>query len=105
MKAEGKTAFNGSLKQAYKATQNQLTRDPDLQKYLHETFVHRLRDWDAIAEIFLRAREKPSAPGNWKEDAHALLNDKGYELDLIREHLRAAEKHADFLTRYSFLFV
>lgn len=105
VKAKAMAAFKEALKNAYLSTQDKLIHDADLQKRFHKTFIHRLRDWNIIVNHYLRAHDDPAAWESWKEDVRALLGDKGYEQDLIKEHLETIDKNADLLTRYSFLYV
>ena len=104
-KAKGMAAFKKALKQAYRATQDKLTRDAELRQCFHKTFIHWIRDWNIIVNRYLRAQGDPAASESWKDDVRALLGEKGYEEDAIKEHVSALKKYGDLLTRYSFLYV
>ena len=104
-KAKGMAAFKKALKQAYRATQDKLTRDAELRQCFHKTFIPWIRDWNIIVNRYLRAQEDPAASESWKDDVRALLGEKGYEEDAIKEHVSALKEYGDLLTRYSFLYV
>ena len=101
---KGKAAFFEALEQAYRKTQDELVNNPKVRSFFRSTFVARTRDWDTLVEQYLSLAEDPAAQASWKEEVQTFLGRKGYEQDLIEEHLEALEKYTDFLKRYAFLY-
>jgi hypothetical protein len=97
--ARGRHAVLLALARAYRRTRRQMRRDPRLAGMLRNSFVRELDDWDAVVAAFL------TDPDGWRGSAERLLLRRGYAARPIAEHLRAVERHADFLTRYGFLYL
>ena len=101
---KGKAAFFEALEQAYRKTQDALVNNPKMLSFFHRTFAARTRDWDTLVQQYLPLAEDPAALASWKEEVQTFLGRKGYEQDLIDEHLEALEEYTDFLKRYAFLY-
>ena len=97
--ARGRHAVRLALARAYRRTRKALRTDPRLAGLLRASFVHQLGDWDAVVAAFL------TDPDGWRGKAELRLRRRGYADRPIAEHLRAVERHADFLTRYGFLYL
>jgi hypothetical protein len=99
----GRKRLRSSIKQAYAKTQMAMQSDPRVNSWFDKQFIERLRDWDAVARIYL-ARNGPSNPKDWKTRVQQFLQKRGYSDSSIADHCRALERHGDFVERYSFLY-
>jgi hypothetical protein len=99
----GRKRMRGAMKHAYAKTQLAMMSDPRVKASFHERFVERLRDWDAIARIYL-ARTGSADRNDWKTRVERLLQKRGYNDGSIADHCRALEAHESFLETYSFLY-
>jgi hypothetical protein len=102
--AEGKHRFRDSARDAYRRTHAALEREPGLRPLFHESFLGRVRDWDAVIAHYLRVRGKAGGVGAWRKATRATLTRKGYEAELVKAMLLAVEMHGDFLAKYDYLF-
>jgi hypothetical protein len=97
--------MNDAIGAAYRKTHNAICTNPMLQGCFSPSFVERIRDWDEIVARFLSVRDNPSKVELWRDETTRLLQEKGYEEGLIREHVRCVEVYSNFLQKYSFLYV
>lgn len=102
-KTQGMAAFKTALRHAYRATQDTLARNAELQTRFHKTFVPWIQDWNSLVRQYLRARDD-AASGSWRKEARALLGEKGYAPEVIEEHIDAIKHYGRLLNRYAFLY-
>lgn len=102
--AEGKQRFRDAALEAYRKTHTALEREPILRPLFHESFLGRVRDWDAVIAHYLRVRGETSGVDAWRAETRATLGDKGYEAELVGAILLSVETYGDFLARYEYLF-
>ncbi|HEX8474350.1 MAG TPA: hypothetical protein VF666_09985 [Pyrinomonadaceae bacterium] len=100
----GQDAFHQSLAEAYKKTHQSLDANPQLQQFFHPTFRKRIRDWDTIVARYLKIRHDARRVRAWKREMLKTFRQKGYEKNIVLEHLIAAERFANFLAKYSYLY-
>lgn len=103
----GRSALLRELRRAYRRTHEAALHGRSLAGLCRPLFVRRLRDWDEVVRRQLAARSGGASDERDAAFAAATaqwLADRGYEPRQIEEHLRAAALHADFLSRYSFLY-
>jgi hypothetical protein len=100
----GKELFRTAMSQAYRKTLSELERNPLLRERFHPSFVERIRDWDVIASSYLQINGKPRGLEIWKEETTKTFVERGYDKNLVLEHLITTERYGKFLQRYSFLY-
>jgi hypothetical protein len=102
---QGMKVFYDRMKEGYRKTKDGMANDARLQSYFNSDFVKRLPDWDVIVAGYLKVR-KNGKEGfeKWKAKAKRFLQKKGYDGDVIQEHLEAIEKYSGLLGRYSFVY-
>ena len=91
------------IKYAYAKTQMAMQSDPRVKSRFDKRFIERLRDWDAVARIYL-ARNGSSKAKDWKTRVQQFLQKRGYGDSSIANHCRALEEHGSFVESYSFLY-
>jgi hypothetical protein len=99
----GRKRLRSALKHAYLKTQTAMQFDPRVKSRFDERFIERLRDWDAVARIYLARNGSPTAT-NWKSRVQKFLQKRGYDSNSIADHCRALEEHGKFVERHSFLY-
>jgi hypothetical protein len=99
----GRKRLRGAMKYGYAKTQFAMMSDPWVKASFHERFVERLRDWDAIARIYL-ARTGSADANDRKKRVERFLKKRGYDNGSIADHCRALEAHESFVETYSFLY-
>jgi hypothetical protein len=99
----GRKRLRSALKHAYAKTQTAMQFDPRVKSRFDERFIERLRDWDAVARIYLARNGSPIAT-NWKTRVQKCLQKRGYDSNSIADHCRALEEHGKFIERHSFLY-
>lgn len=102
---QGMSLLYSRMKEAYRKTQDGMASDARLQSFFNRGFVDRLPDWDVIVTGYLRA--KRSGAGSlekWKTDTEKFFCRKGYDVDVIREHIEALEKYPRLMRQYAFLY-
>jgi hypothetical protein len=99
----GRKRLRWAMKDAYAKTQIAIVSDPEVKASFHERFVERLRDWDAVARIYL-GRNGSADVNDWKPRVERFLKERGYADNSIAYHCRALETHKSFVETYSFLY-
>jgi hypothetical protein len=99
----GRKRMRKALKDAYVKTQFAMMFDPRVRSRFDERFIKRLRDWDAVARIYL-ARHRSVNANDWKTRIQRFLQTRGYCDGSIADHCRALEEHGSFVDTYSLLF-
>jgi SOS response regulatory protein OraA/RecX len=103
LREKGFNRLRSALKHAYTKTQMAMQSDPRVKSRFDERFIERLRDWDAVARIYLARNGSPYSK-DWKKRVQTFLQKRGYGENAIAEHCRALEEHASFVESYSFLY-
>jgi hypothetical protein len=103
LRETGRKRLRTAIKNAYTKTQMALQYDPRVKSRFDERFIERLRDWDAVARLYL-ARNGSSNAKDWKTRVQQFLRKRGYGDSLVTDHYRALEEHGSFIERYSFLY-
>jgi hypothetical protein len=103
LRAAGQARLRRSIRSAYAKTQRALQKDPRARSRFDARFLKRLRDWDAVARIYL-AGDRRSGDGAWKGRVGKFLRARGYGDGAISGHLRALEEQGSFVEDYAFLF-
>ena len=103
LRETGRKRLRSAIKHAYVKTQVAMQADPRVKSRFDERFIERLRDWDAVARIYLD-RNGPSNAKDWKTRVQRFLKERGYGDRSIADHCRALEEHGSFVERYSFLY-
>jgi hypothetical protein len=103
LRETGRARLRRATRLAYSRTLSVIQNNPRVQHRFHRRFIDRLRDWDAVARIYLR-RDHSSRGDDWKARVEKHLRRKGYGGSSISEHCRALETHGDFVETYSFLY-
>lgn len=101
---QGRELFCQAMADAYRRTHCELATNPKLKQFFHSSFVERIRDWDIIVRSYLENKGDPSRVELWKEDTMKTFIQRGYDKNVVLEHLIAAERYEKFLERYSFLY-
>jgi hypothetical protein len=101
---EAQSALRDELRDAFQRTERAICEDPQVQKCFSAEFVRRFRDWDEIVVGYLTLGDDPVVRSAWEVRTSRWLEDKHYPDNLRREYLRAVERHAGFLEKYSFLY-
>jgi hypothetical protein len=99
----GRRQLRSAIKHAYIKTQREMQSDPRVTSWFDKQFIEHLRDWDAVARIYL-ARNGSSNANDWKTRVQYFLQKRGYSDNLIADHCRALEVHGSFVEHYSFLY-
>jgi hypothetical protein len=92
-----------ALKNAYVKTQFAMMFDPRVRSRFDERFIKKLRDWDAVARIYL-ARDRSVNSNDWKARVRRFLQTRGYHDSSIADHCGALEQHGEFVENFSFLY-
>lgn len=103
LREQGRKRLHNAMKRAYVKTQRAMQTDPRVQSRFDKRFIERLRDWDAVARIYL-ARNGSSNDEDWKSRVPTFLRKRGYGEGSIKEHCRALEEHGSFVESHSFLY-
>lgn len=98
---QGQESARRAAKKAYQKTQRKLLTDPKLRSLFHERFLERIKEWDELVRLFLRARTNGSTNATWKEETRKVFDKKARWFDI---HIQVIEKYAAFFERQSFLF-
>ncbi|HEV2827549.1 MAG TPA: hypothetical protein VGW76_08065 [Pyrinomonadaceae bacterium] len=101
---QGRELFCKAMANAYKRTHYELAINPKLKKFFHPSFVERIRDWDIIVRGYFENRGDPSRVEVWKEEMMKTFIPRGYDKNVVLEHVIAAERYEKFLERYAFLY-
>ena len=101
---KGRSSLYEAMESSYKKTRDEVTTNPELQKFFSKKLVKRFHDWDAIVGSYLRARRDSCEPDSWKEEAENYLKRKRYKKVVMSGHIETVEKYADFVERFSFLY-
>lgn len=102
--AQGDSALNDGLREAYRKTQSKICSDPRLHGRFSRGFAEGIRVWDEVVTRFLRVKDDPSKVDLWRDETTLLLKRKGYDEELRREYVRSVEKYSWFLQKYAFLY-
>jgi hypothetical protein len=103
LRETGRKRFRSAIKAAYAKTQNAMESDPRVKSRFDDGFITRMRDWDAVARIYLARQGARNTP-DWKLAVERFLRTRGYGDDSITEHCRALEEHGRFVETNSFLY-
>jgi hypothetical protein len=98
----GRVVLRRAMRHAYRATHAALAASPELARLFAAPFAERIRDWDDVARERLRGMR--GGGNSWRARVRRLLADRGYQADLIEEHVEGAERYSDFLARQAFLY-
>ena len=102
--AQGQALGQAALKTAYKATQQAVRTNAELQSFFSKGVVEKLLDWDTLVSGYLRLNGDENAASGWKRKMRKLLATKGYQSDSFDVYLQVMDKYRAFLERHSFLF-
>jgi hypothetical protein len=103
LQKKGSKRLRSAIKNAYIKTQTSMRFDPRVRSWFDERFIEHLRDWDAVARLYL-ARDGSSNAKDWKTRVEQFLQERGYAESSIADHCRALEEHGSFVESYSFLY-
>ena len=103
VRESGRKQLRTAIKHAYARTRKAMESDAHVGAWFHKQFIRRLRDWDAIARIYL-ARNGSSKARDWKARVKRFLHERGYSESSIADHCRAMEENGGFVERNSFLY-
>ena len=98
LREAGRKRLRSAIKHAYAKTQMAMQSDPRVKSWFDKQFIERLRDWDAVARIYL-ARNGSSNAKDWKTRVQRFLQKRGYDDSSIADHCRALEEHGGFVER------
>ena len=101
---EAQTVLREELRTAFNRARRAISEDPEVQACFFPEFVERFRDWDEMVVGYLGLADDPAVRARWRERTSLWLEERGYAEKLRREHLRAFERHGEFLERYAFLY-
>jgi len=99
---DGARALEAAIVGAYRTTQERLDSDPELRSLFYPQFLDHHRDLDRLAGTFLETA--PGEEERWKVDSEAFLRSRGYDRELITEHLENIPRRRTFLERMRFLY-
>jgi hypothetical protein len=102
--ANGQALNQAAMKEAYKATQQAVKTNAELQTFFSKGVVEKLLDWDLLVSGYLRLNGNQSAVTNWKNKMRKLLAAKRYPPDAFDVYFEVMDKYREFLERNSFLF-
>jgi hypothetical protein len=102
MAEDGLRELEAAIVRSYRKTQDQLDTNQELRSLFYPQFLERHRDFDRLARSFLETA--PGAEEEWKADAEAFLRSRGYDRELIVEHLENIPRRRKFLERMRFLY-
>jgi hypothetical protein len=101
---QGRDSLHKEMADAYRKTHSELASNARLRQFFHPSFIERIRDWDTIVSSYLQIKDDPSRLAAWKDERTDKFKQRGYDKNVIVEHLIAAERYSLFLERYSFLY-
>jgi hypothetical protein len=99
-----RAALRRELVSAYRRTQAAVRRDPELAALFHADFLRRLGDWDEVARLLVATPRGGELDASFAAAVRQLLAGKGYDEELVDEHLEAAREHAEHVRRFAFLW-
>ncbi len=102
---KGNRAIRKAMVKAYRITRAALHEKEELRGLFYRPFLDRIDDWDDCVAGFLRAAGDEARVGIWRENLERILENKGYEKALIREHVKGIEKFSSLLESLSFLYL
>jgi hypothetical protein len=103
LRETGRKRLRNALKRAYAKTQVAMQSNPRVKSWFSKRFIEQLRDWDAVACIYL-ARKGSTDGDDWKTHVQRFLQKRGYSDSSITDYCRALEEHGSFVESYSFLY-
>lgn len=101
---QGRDSLHTAMAEAYQKAHSELASNAKLKQYFHPSFVERIRDWDTIVSSYLQIKDDPARLATWKDEMTEKFMQRGYDKNVVVEHLITTERYSLFLERYSFLF-
>jgi hypothetical protein len=98
------TALRRNLVRAYRRTQAAVRHDPLLAALFHPEFLRRLGDWDDVARLLLATPRGGEHDEAFAAAVRRRLAGRGYDEELIEEHLAVARERAEQVRRFAFLY-
>lgn len=102
--AKGQALNQAAMKEAYKATQQAVKTNPEVQSFFSKGVVEKLLDWDTLVSGYLRLNGNQTEATNWKNKMRKVLATKRYPSDAFDVYVDVMDKYREFLERNSFLF-